>query len=54
MFLFFMFTGRPAAGRTTDIPAARHQRFQSSRPRSRRLETVQERFEEATRVLISE
>lgn len=45
---------RPAAGRTTDIPAARHQRFQSSRPRSRRLETVQERFEEATRVLISE
>ncbi|GFT01613.1 chorion peroxidase [Nephila pilipes] len=37
-----------------NIPSARHQRFLASRPRSRRLEDVQERFEEATRVLLSE
>ncbi|CAL1280045.1 unnamed protein product [Larinioides sclopetarius] len=37
-----------------NIPSARHQRFLASRPRSRRLETVQERFEEATRILLTE
>ncbi|XP_054717391.1 chorion peroxidase-like [Uloborus diversus] len=37
-----------------NIPVQRHRSFLASRPRSRRLETVQERFEEATRILLIE
>ncbi|GIY61758.1 chorion peroxidase [Caerostris darwini] len=37
-----------------NVPATRHQMFLASRSRSRRLDQVQERFEEATRVLLNE